>query len=104
MGTRMKEHTHRFTFYPNGANTIDGGKYVCDCGATPLDVPYDPEHDHHALIYMWGALSAVAGRDLAVRDAMMAAVAIAEADRYLTAAEASEYRARMTRWVSSPDR
>lgn len=37
MGTRIKQqHVHRFTFYPNGANTTDGGKYVCDCGLSGL--------------------------------------------------------------------
>ena len=25
-------HAHRFTFYPSGSHTTDGGKAVCDCG------------------------------------------------------------------------
>lgn len=50
------QHEHRFTFYPNGKHTVDGGKYVCDCGATPIDAaPYHPPY-----AYLWGVLTAMA--------------------------------------------
>lgn len=43
---RPTDHVHRFTFYPYGSHTTDGGRTVCDCGATSV---HTPECDLRAL-------------------------------------------------------
>ena len=48
--------------------------------------------------FMFGALEATAATSPAVRDALLAAIRLAEADGCLSAAEAAEHRDRLDHW------
>lgn len=51
-----------------------------------------------AFLYMWGALSADAGRSPRIRKALLDALALAEQEEYLSAADATNARTTLDRW------